>query len=100
MPSAPTPTSTSPTTSELANSFRREMPVARKWAYFNHAAVGPIPERSRELLTQWALEAAVEGDTIWPSWARRVEETRAQAARLIGATTAEVALVPSTTAGI
>jgi cysteine desulfurase/selenocysteine lyase len=80
--------------------FRAEMPVARKWSYFDHAAVAPLPEPARLAAIRWADEAAAEGDTVWVAWSRRVEEIRARAASLLGADADEIALVPNTTSGI
>lgn len=80
--------------------FRRQMPIAERWAYFDHAAVAPLPRRAHEAIVAWARQAAEAGDTVWPSWHKRVEECRALAARMIGADPAEVALVHSTSEGI
>ena len=54
--------------------FRAQMPVTSKWAYFDHAAVAPLPEPTREAIVRWAQQAAEEGDTVWPQWNQRVEE--------------------------
>jgi selenocysteine lyase/cysteine desulfurase len=86
--------------SNVRERLRAAMPVAQRWAYFDHAAVAPLTAPAAETLRNWAAEAVAEGDTVWPEWSRRVEATRASAARLIGATTDEIALVPNTTAGI
>jgi len=80
--------------------LRAEMPVAERWAYFDHAAVAPITRPAAEALRKWAIEAIDEGDTVWPAWAQRVEATRRYAAQLIGAHEDEIALVPNTTSGI
>jgi cysteine desulfurase / selenocysteine lyase len=80
--------------------LRAAMPVAKRWAYFDHAAVAPLTAQAADTLQAWAAEAVNEGDTVWPDWSRRVEATRVSAARMIGATTEEIALVPNTTAGI
>jgi cysteine desulfurase / selenocysteine lyase len=76
------------------------MPVTKKFAYFDHAAVAPLPEKSWQALQAYAEQAALLGDTIWPSWAAGVERLRSNAAQLIGAQLEEVALVPNTTTGI
>lgn len=81
-------------------SFRRQMPVAAKWAYFDHAAVAPLPAPTGEAVTRWAQQAVTDGDTVWTAWNKRVEETRALAARLLAAEADEVALVHSTSEGI
>ncbi len=80
--------------------LREAMPVAEKWAYFDHAAVAPISSPAAEVLRSWLREAAQEGDTVWPHWARQLKGTRTAAAELIGASEDEIALVPNTTAGI
>lgn len=76
------------------------MPVSRKWAYFDHAAVAPLPSSTKDEITDWLREATEEGDTVWPSWAKRVEEIRVTAAKMMGASPSEVAFVPNTTSGI
>lgn len=76
------------------------MPVAQRWAYLDHAAVAPLPMDAASAMRTWLDESVQDGDTAWPSWHRQVEATRATAATMIGAATEEVALVPSTTAGI
>jgi len=80
--------------------FRRRMPVARRWAYLDHAAVAPLSGPAADLLAEWSGEAARDGATPYRRWMERLEETRRTAARLIGAEPAEVALVRNTTEGI
>jgi len=80
--------------------FRRRMPVTRKWAYFDHAAVAPLPGPTRTALADWAADATENGDISCPAWSRQLEELRALSARLIGAEPDEIALVRNTTEGI
>ena len=75
-------------------------PIAQKWAYFDHAAVAPLPAPTQQAIVRWVEQAACEGDTVWPAWHKRVEETRSLAARLLHADADEVALVHSTSEGI
>ena len=82
------------------NDFRRQMPVSERWAYFDHAAVAPLPDPARRAIVDWANEATIEGDTVWPRWAAAAESTRQAAATLIGAQLDEVALLRSTSEGI
>lgn len=76
------------------------MPIAKRVAYFDHAAVAPLPTPTREAIKIWLDEATEIGDPVWPNWARRMEEVRASAAAMIGAKPSEIALVPNTTSGI
>src|SRR5688572_17247628 len=80
--------------------FRQQMPIAGKWAYFDHAAVAPITAPADEAMRRQIQQALEEGDTAWPEWARKLRETREAAADLIGASPDEIALMPNTTAGI
>lgn len=80
--------------------FRRQMPVTRRWAYLDHAAVAPLSGPAEEAIRGWAQQAATDGDTRWGQWADRVERTRQYVAALIGASAGEIALMPNTTAGI
>ena len=72
--------------------FRELMPVTRKWAYFDNAAVGPLPTPVREAVLRWADEGWKEGDTVWSQWAAGIEQTRCQAAEMIAASTAEIVI--------
>lgn len=80
--------------------FRQQMPITERWAYFDHAAVAPLTKPAQTAMTRWAENAAFDGDADWPAWSRRIESFRNQIAGVLNATTAEIALVPNTTAGI
>jgi selenocysteine lyase/cysteine desulfurase len=76
------------------------MAIAERVAYFDHAAVAPLPAPARDSLRQWVDQAALEGDQAWGQWSRRVEAVRHAAAKLIQADPAEITLVANTTSGI
>src|SRR5262245_21773079 len=76
------------------------MPIASRVAYFDHACVAPLPGSARKAIQIWLDQATDEGDVVWAHWARRMEELRQTAARLISAEPREIALVPNTTAGV
>lgn len=89
-----------PTIEITRSRLREQMPVSKKWAYFDHAAVAPLSAPASAALQQWLNQATTEGDTVWLDWAKQLKATRLAAAELIGADTNEIALVPNTTAGI
>jgi cysteine desulfurase / selenocysteine lyase len=92
---------TSPDTeNSLVEQFRSEMPVAARYAYFDHAAVAPLPQSTRTAIATWLEEATEHGDTRWPRWAETVRRLRTQTADLVGAQFNEIALVPNTTSGL
>jgi cysteine desulfurase/selenocysteine lyase len=95
-----TMTASTPPPDRRWEDFRREMPAAGEWAYFDHAAVAPIPQPTANAIVHWADEAANFGGAIWPRWKSARESLRMQAAQLVGAEPDEIALVRSTTEGI
>ncbi len=77
-----------------------EFPIARNWAYFDHAAVSPLPRRSGDALRAWTESQEKDGVVRWPEWEGRVEKIRDEVARLLSADRDEIAFVPNTTHGI
>ena len=80
--------------------FRRQMPVARRWAYLDHAAVAPLAGPAQDALVKWAQDAARNGAAPYSAWMQKIEQLRGLAARLIAAKPQEIALVRNTTEGI
>jgi len=83
-----------------AAELRALMPVTAKWAYFDHAAVAPLPEPSRKAMAAQIADQAENGDVNWPDWRNNVERVRSLGAGLLGAEKGEVAVVRNTTEGI
>ncbi len=88
------------TVNETRDRLRVLMPAAQRLAYFDHAAMAPLPRPTAEAFEKWLKEAVEIGGPAWGAWVRSVERMRATAARMIGAHSDEIALVENTTAGI
>jgi len=80
--------------------FREKMPVARRFAYFDHAAVAPLPEPVCRAMFEWAQSMSEHGVADWPRWRKTVDLTRKHAAALLNAKREEIAIVHNTTEGI
>jgi cysteine desulfurase/selenocysteine lyase len=80
--------------------FRRQMPVAGRWVYLDHAAVAPLTGPAQDAMTRWAADASHNGGTSYPAWMQRIDQLRRLAARTIVAEPQEIALVRNTTEGI
>ncbi len=80
--------------------LRAEMPVSNTYAYFDHAAVAPLPRPAAAAICKYAQEAESQGDVGWMNWAAAISGLREHAAELISANTNEIALVGNTTQGI
>jgi cysteine desulfurase / selenocysteine lyase len=76
------------------------MPITDRFAYFDHAAVGPLSGPAAQAVAKFASDASTLGDTVWPDWNANLARLRRSAARLMDADTSEVAIVPNTTTGI
>src|SRR5215207_3089982 len=91
----------SPLTPAAVRALREEFPVTARWAYLNHAGIGPLPCRAVERAAAVAAGAAQGGDRSWPERNDGCERTREAAARLLGARRPdEVAFVENTSAGL
>ncbi len=80
--------------------WRDQMPITRRWAYLDHAAVAPLSGGAARAATEFVDQAAQLGDTVWPQWAAKAEHLRDQFARLLGCERSEICIVPNTTTGI
>ncbi len=78
----------------------REFPWTAATIYLNNASIGPIPERTRLALEAFNAKRTaphlLPDRDVFPM----LDAARAAAARLIGAGAAEIALMPSTSAGL
>ncbi len=74
--------------------------MVRNWAFFDHAAVAPLPRRSGEVLREWIDRQEHQGVVGWSENETRLEGIRDQVARLIHADRDEIAFINSTTHGI
>jgi cysteine desulfurase/selenocysteine lyase len=80
--------------------IRRTFPITKQVVYLNHAGVSPFSTRVAAGLARHVMEQTNYGGTVEPRWAKRVEEARKQAARLINAAASEIAFVDNTTQGL
>lgn len=80
--------------------LRSQMPVVRQWAYFDHAAVSPLPAPTAETVIDWAREQSENGVASWLKCKAKFEALRSHAAQLVGGSPEEIALLRSTTEGI
>jgi selenocysteine lyase/cysteine desulfurase len=83
-----------------AASLDHEFPVRKNLVYFNHAAVAPLPRRVAQAIAAHNENVRDRGAADWRRWYSGIEDTRAKAARFIGASTEEVAFLPNTSWGL
>ena len=83
-----------------SGAFSDLFPVARNVIYFNHAAVGPLSARAYEAMEGHARDQREHGALHWRDWYAEIDRLRESAARLVGATPREVAILKNTSEGL
>jgi cysteine desulfurase / selenocysteine lyase len=86
--------------SEWWTDFRTKMPVAQRWAYFDHAGVCALPGPTADVMAEFARDTAANGVVSSTRWRATVETARECGARLLGADQDEIAVIHNTTEGI
>ncbi|MDB5297072.1 MAG: hypothetical protein JWO31_3055 [Phycisphaerales bacterium] len=74
-------------------------PVLKRWQFFNHAGVCPLPAVGADAFRRYALQAET-GGYLGTGWYQDVEALRVRAAGLIGAHRDEIAFVKNTSEGL
>ena len=85
---------------ETLASFRSLFPITRTCHYLNHAAVSPTSTRVRDAVQAWMGDLVDHGMANIVTWVQAERETRALAARILGASVDEVTFVRSTSHGL
>ncbi len=79
---------------------RDQFPVTAECVYFDHAGVAPVSRRVADAVAAFIADARDFARLHYPAWEARAEVVRADAARLVGAATDELAFVASTSDGL
>jgi len=87
-------------TSMSSAGFRDLFPSTRNLVYFNHAAVGSLSVRACEAMEAFARDQRDNGALHWRDWYAEYDRARESAARLIGATADEIAILKNTSEGL
>lgn len=80
--------------------FRSKFPALKKYTYLNTAGGGPISDRAANAGRAYYDEAEARADTAWDDWLYRTEETRKQAATLVGGEASQVSFLQNTSLGL
>jgi selenocysteine lyase/cysteine desulfurase len=75
-------------------------PVTRRWAFFDHAAVAPLPAPAQAALAEYAADLGENGAVAYPHWTARAATVRGLFGQLLNADPLDVAFVANTSAGL
>jgi selenocysteine lyase/cysteine desulfurase len=83
------------------SAFRSHFPVTRRWAFFDHAAVAPMPDTAVAELDWYGRTVGENGIAAIHDVVGKVNSVRGLAAMLVNAPAVEdIAFIPNTTVGI
>ena len=74
-------------------------PILRKWDFFNHAAVSPLPQPASQVLCTFADQAGSDTYLVG-TWYRDIERLRVLSAKLLDCHRDEIAFVKNTGEGL
>jgi len=80
--------------------LRDLFPVTKNLIYLNSAAVGPLSIPAAEAMQRFAADQRDFGALHWKEWYREYDRLRESAARLIGGTPEEIAILKNTSEGL
>jgi selenocysteine lyase/cysteine desulfurase len=80
--------------------YAHQFPVREKMVYLNHAAVAPLCRPAAEAMQRLAEDCLNYGSLHYGEWLAAYSGLRTAAARLLGASDSEIALVKNTSEGI
>ena len=84
----------------LWKQWRHAFPVTERLVYLNHAGVAPLCRPAADAMKQLADDALNFGSLHYGQWLDAYEGVRKSAARLIGSSPREIAIVKNTSEGI
>lgn len=77
-----------------------EFPVAERYIYLNHAALGPLPQRTADTVAELARDFRDKGVLAEAKWFGSITRTRGLVSRLLNASTDEIAFTKNTSQGL
>ncbi len=80
--------------------YREFFPVTEHLVYLHHAGVGPLSKPAAEAMRHLADDVLLYGSVHYSDWLATYTGLRSAAARLIGSTPEEIAIVKNTSEGI
>lgn len=89
-----------PYLADLKTLRREQFPVAEHYIYLNHAALGPLPRRTADVVAEFAADFRDHGSIAEAAWMPVVERTRRLIADLIHTGPEDIAFTKNTSQGL
>jgi len=89
-----------PPVTDFAALRREQFPVAERYVYLNHAALGPLPRRTADVVAELAADFRDRGVLAESKWMPAVKRTRQLVGRLVNAAADDIAFTKNTSQGL
>lgn len=83
-----------------AFAIREQFPISQSYAYFNHAAISPLPRCAAEAMNAQIAQGLHSGIHSHESWLREQDALRDAAAAMLGCGADEIAITKNTSEGL
>lgn len=80
--------------------FRKGMAVASEFIYLNHASCGPLHADTVAAVQAFLADQQAHGSLNQLDWFAKLDEARAEVARLLGTSSERIAVMPNTSTGL
>ena len=90
----------SPALSDIDTLRQEQFPVVERYIYLNHAALGPLPRRTADTITELAADFRDRGVMAEAKWMPAVKRTRGLMAQLLHVDSTEIAFTKNTSQGL
>jgi cysteine desulfurase/selenocysteine lyase len=77
-----------------------EFPVAERYVYLNHAALGPLPRRTADTVAELAQDFRDRGVLAESKWSHAISRTRTLAAKVLNTSVDDIAFTKNTSQGL
>jgi len=80
--------------------FRNGMPVTQELTYLNHASCGPLHADTVAAAQDFLIDQHKHGSLNQLAWFDKLDQARAEMARLLGTSAERIAIMPNTSTGL
>src|SRR5262245_40422061 len=87
-------------TIQLPYDLRAEFPIRERYAFFNHAGVGPIPASTQAAISEFARDAAEEGPVNYSAWLHAMGLARQASGELLNCEPEDICFIKNTNHGL
>lgn len=82
------------------DAIHEQFPISQRFAYFNHAAIGPLPRSTADAMGEQIRDVMQHGVHGYEQWVREYDRLRQAAAAMLHCDADEIAITKNTSEGL